>query len=375
MIRGAALTVAMVAAVVIAWPGATAHAYPQFQMSRDQTCTGCHISPAGGGLLKENGLSVAETISKWGTAPEFFYGKVPLPSWLTVGGDLRIASGYVHAPENLLATFPMQIEAYAHADLAKGFSLYVGAGARASEVGNESATFAWSREHYLMWQQQPEESTGLFVRAGRFMPVFGMRLVEHPTYTRKWGGTPLYADTYGLAVEYIAPKFELHATGFIQDPLINTPEHSDGGALLGEYRLSETVSVGAEAMYTKSDGDEKIRGGLLGKLYLPGSETLLMFEGQYLYQTIDPRGAPNQVIAHLMASKFFGSSYMLDVGLGYFNENIRVTELHREALDVNLHWFATSHLEAIFTGRFEMLAFGAGGDSGAYALIQLHYRL
>jgi hypothetical protein len=299
---------------------------------------------------------------------------VPTPSWLTLGGDVRGAGGYVRSPEDLLAAFPMQIEAYAHAAIGAGLSLYVDLGARESEVGHEASTHAWSREHYLMWQQNPGESTGLFVRAGRFMPVFGLRVAEHPDYIRKWGGTPLYGETYGVAVEYIAPKFEVHATGFIKDPLIDTPEHSDGGALLAEYRVTERVSVGGEAMYTKSDDDKKIRGGGLIKAYLP-DETLLMFEAQYIYQAIEPLGAPNQIVGGLIASRFFGPAIMLDVGLNYFNENVRITELSREAADLNLHWFPTSHLELILTNRFEMLAFGNGGKSGGYSLIQVHYRL
>ena len=194
---------ALLATATLAGLGGRAHAYPQFQLSRDQTCTGCHFSPAGGGPLNENGLTAAESISQWGTPPEFFYGKVPTPSWLTLGGDLRGASGYVQSPEKLLASFPMQIEAYGHAAFGAGLSLQVDLGSRASEVGMESTTFLWSREHYLMWQQRPGETSGLYVRVGRFMPVFGLRLVEHPTYIRRWGGTPLYGETYGAAVEYV----------------------------------------------------------------------------------------------------------------------------------------------------------------------------
>ena len=365
---------AIAGAALVAVPG-TAHAYPQFQLSRDQTCTGCHVSPAGGGLLNENGLTTAEGISQWGTAPELFYGKIPLPKWLVIGGDVRAASGYVQTPEKFLASFPMQIEAYAHATIGKGFSVYAGLGARASQEGNETATFAQSREHYLMWQQKPGENVGLYVRAGRFMPVFGQRLVEHPTYTRKWGGTPLYGETYGVAVEYIDPKFEVHASGFIQDPLLDTPEHSDGGALLGEYRVSEKFSVGLEGMYTKSEDDQKIRVGALAKYYLPGPEVLFQFEGQFMNQLIEPRGAPKQIIAYLQASKFLSPGFMIDLGLNFLDQNVQIKQLHREAVDLNVHWFATSHIEAIFTGRFETLAFGSGGPNAAYALAQLHYRL
>ena len=352
-----------------------ADAYPQFQLSRDTTCSGCHISPAGGGLLDENGLIIAEAISQAGTAPEFFYGKVPTPSWLVLGGDLRGATGYVQTPEKLLAAFPMQVELYGHARLGAGLSLYVDAGYRSTQFGNESTTRVWSREHYLMWEQRPGEVSGLFVRAGRFMPVFGLRLAEHPTYTRKWGGTPLYAETYGLAVEYINPRYELHATGFIEDPVIDTPEHSSGGAALAEYRVGEKLSIGAEGMYTRSTDEEKFRVGLVAKLLLEGPGTLLQFEGQFMNQLIDAGGAPKQIIAHLLASKFLTRATMLDIGIGVFDENIRLADLHREAFDLNLHWFATSHVEAIFTGRFETLAFGQGGPNAGYALVQLHYRL
>ena len=35
----------------------------------------------------------------------------------------------------------------------------------------------------------------------------------------------------------------------------------------------------------------------------------------------------------------------------------------------------TSHLELVLNARFEMIAFGAGGPSAGYSLLQLHYRL
>jgi hypothetical protein len=353
----------------------TAHAYPQFQMSRDQTCTGCHFSPAGGGLLNENGLATAEGISQFGTAPEFFYGKIPTPGLLTLGGDLRAATGYVASPEKLLTGFPMQADLYGRVALPAGLSVYVNLGARPPQFGNESTTFVWSREHFVTWQQNPGENNGLYVRLGRFMPVFGLRFVEHPDYTRRWGGTPLYGDTYGLAVEYIQPKFEGHITGFIKDPIINdTPEHSNGVAAVGEYRLTERFSVGAEAMYTQSVDDKKIRVGATGKLLLP-LDTLLEFEGQFMNQLIDPRGAPKQIIAYLLASKPLDPGLLIDIGVGYFNENVAIKQLDREAFDLNFHWFATSHIELIFTGRFETLAFGSGGPNAGYALTQLHYRL
>ena len=365
-----AVAVAMLAAL-----GGSAAAYPQFQLSRDRTCTACHYSPAGGGLLTENGLVTAGAISQWDMSPELFYGVVSTPSWLSLGGDLRGAAGYVQAPERLLAAFPMQLEATGRAELGAGLSLVIDLGARETRSGAEARTFAWSREHYLMWQQRPGESAGLFVRAGRFMPVFGLRLAEHLTYIRRWGGTPLYGETYGVAAEYVDPGFEVHATGFVADPLIATPEHSSGGAALGELRVGDHLSVGGEAMYTQSADDKKFRVGALARLFLPGPELLLQLEGQFMNQLIDPRGAPKQIIAYLLASRPVGKAVLVDLGLGLFDENIQITALHRECVDLNVHWFATSHVEAIVTARFETLAFGAAGPNAGYALVQAHYRL
>jgi len=360
--------------------GGRALAYPQFQLSRDQTCTSCHLSPEGGDLLSENGGVFVQNMATFGQAPEFFYNKVPLPSWLTVGGDFRGALGYVRAPQQYLVGFPMQLDLYVAAKLPAHLRFHLTGGYRPPETGNEAATYFWSREHYLMWSQQEDGTEGLFVRVGRFMPIFGLRYAEHPTYTRRYGGTALYTETYGLAVEYINPQYEVHATGFIKDPLIDPVAHDSGGALYAEYRVVPHAQVGAEAMYTKSDDDWKLRGGVTAKYYLSGPDLLFMFEGQVVNQHIESFGL-TQLVGELTATKLLPGGMWLDIGLGHFDENIRIKGLDRDSLDVNFHWLTTSHLELFLTTRVELINQGRtlqtdlGGPTGAFALAQAHYRL
>lgn len=374
---------AILSVLVLGALAGTAAAYPQFELSRDQTCTGCHISPAGGTLLNENGLSTAETISQFGTAPEFFYGAT-LPKWLTLGGDLRGAAGEFHTPDTYFYPFPMQLEAYAHVAVSH-FALHATFGGRKAPHNGTGGVedYLWSREHYLTYQQNPGEGHGLYIRAGRFMPVFGLRLAEHVSYARRYGGTPLYAEAYGAAVEVVEPKYELHATGFIADPL-NGAENDTGGALLGELRTSETTAIGLEGMYTQSDDDKKFRVGALGKLYISGADLLFQAEIQYINQLVDARmgggsfgelGAPKGIVGYLLTSRMIGDSILVDLGLGHYDENLRIKNLDRDCVDLNVHWFATSHFELVLNSRYEMLAFGAGGDSGAFAMLQGHYRL
>ena len=369
----------LVIGVVLGWFGTDAHAYPQFQLIRDQMCTSCHLSPAGGNLLNENGLATAESISQFGHAPEFIYGKIKTPKWLTLGGDVRAAAGYLQTPTKSLVGIPMQIEGYGSA-IFGSFSIHANVGARASTVGNEAATYVWAREHYLMWQSKPGEIEGAYVRLGRFMPVYGLRLAEHPTYVRRYGGTPLYADTYALHAAFVAQRFEAHVTGFIKDPLIDPVDHGSGAMLYSEFRPDEGTSIGLEGMYKRTADDTKFGGGLIGKKVL-GGKLLLQTELQFVSQVIAKSGLnkadgnPLQLIGYLLASYFPKDFLMIDVGLGHYDSNIRTRDLDRDCLDLNIHYFFDSHIELIFTNRYEMLSFGSGGPSGAYSLMQLHYRL
>ncbi len=375
----------LLAFAIVAATGGLAHAYPQFQLSRDATCTACHVSPAGGNLLNENGLAQAESMSQFGTAPEFFYGKIPTPSWLVLGGDVRGAAGLLKTPENAIVAFPMQLELYAAATFG-AFSLHFNFGPRLStEGGNKAATSVWAREHYVMWQQKPGETSGLYVRAGRFMPVIGLRLAEHPTYIRRYGGTQLYADTYGAAVEYVDPKYEMHVTGFIKDPVIDPVSNASGVAGYGEVRLGEHAAIGAEGMYEQTEDDKKIRAGITGKVYLPGPDLLFQTEIQFMNQLVEETptnpfgGAPKAIVSYLLISKMLGTAFLLDLGFGHYDENVRVKNLDRDCFDLNLHWFTTSHLELVLNTRYELIGYDGdgkrGGDPGAYALLQLHYRL
>jgi len=359
-----------IACVVLALP-ALAVAYPQYQLGRDPTCTGCHVSPAGGGLLNENGLAVAESTSTYGGAPEAAHGKLVGPSWLTLGADLRAGLGVLDNRGVRPAAFPMQAEgaAFVHHD---AFSLYATLGL---QQGDTPIKVLELREHFLMWQSQPGSEGGLYVRAGRFMPVYGLRFAEHNDYTRQFGQTPLYGETYGAALEYVTPGWEAHVTGFVHDPIQDPVEQGNGAAAYAETRLAKVVSLGVEGRYAKSPDDARTAGGLTAKYWLAPANVLLQLEGQVIHQTFAAGGKRDQVVSYLMGSWFFHDGWMLDVGLSQFDADTHVKAIDREALDANVHWFATSHWELLLTNRVQTIGLGSGGQTSGYALFQIHYRL
>jgi hypothetical protein len=363
--------------LVIAIVGAArvASAYPQFQLSKDQTCSDCHLSPAGGGLLSENGLNAAQAMSVLGDDPGVFYGKATPPSWLAIGGDLRGASGYYGGPNKGFTNFPMQAELYAAVTI-DHFSLHVTAGLRDPQYENTDATLFASREHWLQWQQNLGDPDGLFVRVGRFMPVFGLRFVEHPDWTRRDGGTPLYGEAYGAAVEYIDPKWEVHATGFIHDPIFpDSIERGNGATLYAETRITPTTSVGIEGKLDITPDDKKDYGGVTAKHWFSTPGILLQFEGQVIHQKIDLGGHDDQLVGYVVGSYFLPKGFMIDLGFGDYDPNVSLRNLSQEVFDLNIHWFATSHIELALDSRLQSYEFGGGGETNGYSLLLLHYRI
>ncbi len=366
--------IAITAFLVLGASAGTALAYPQYQMSKEQTCVACHVSPSGGGLLNDYGELTAEEESQWGGNPAFLHGVLTLPDVLRVGGDLRAAGG-VHTRGDGLggAAFPMQSELYAYAEKS-GVGLYLIGGATVEGGSMDSRSLVpFSREHYLIWRKS--DSEGLYVRAGRFMPVQGLRQPEHVLYARRFGGTPLFSETYGANFGWIKPDLEAHASIFVADPLIDGIERGDGGAFYVEKRFGNK-SVGLVDRYTTSATDTRFHGGVTGKMWLEGKKLLLSTEFQGIRQNFK-QDAPTrvQLVGNLMATYFARPGLFIDVALGHFDEDTAIAKDERDAVDVNIHFFPLSHLELILTTRYQMIGLGSGGDASGFSLLQVHYRI
>jgi hypothetical protein len=359
----------LAAAAMVALPRLAA-AYPQYTLSKQATCSACHLSPAGGGLLDGMGAITSEDAT-FGGDGGFLEGKVTLPDWLRAGGDVRFAAGGNDAGGGFGgAAFPMQVEGYA-AVVKDAFTGYATLGLVRPNPDSAASILA-TREHWVMWRPSQE---GLYVRVGRFMPVYGLRLAEHPFYVRRYGGAPLYGETYGVNLGWIKGSVEAHLTAFIRDPIRTPLERGNGAAVYAEKRLTETFAVGTQARYADSDQDKKTQGGLTSKLWLENANLLLMGEAGLTRQSFDVGPARTQLVGQLLASWFFKTGYLLDVGVGEYDADLSLKHQDRTSLDANLHWFPWAHGELILMTRLQSLGLGNGGDTSGYALLQFHYRL
>jgi len=265
---------------ILAWAG-SARAYPQFQFSSGTTrCSQCHYSPSGGTLITSWGRDEAgDTISLAGDGA-FLHGAWTPPSWLALGGDLRLAGivndvGGPESPET--AAFPMQFDLYGRVAFTESLSLNVTIGDRGvvrppdPSISGRSGDFVqriMSREHYVMWRPS---ASGPYVRLGRFYAPYGLRLVEHITYVRRYTGYNLYEESYNSSGGYVVDDFEVHATAFTHAP--NSPDffassgaHESGFVAYGEKRFNGMASLAAQTRIAIATEEARYQGGGVGKL-------------------------------------------------------------------------------------------------------------
>lgn len=369
--------------------GALAHsagAYPHFQLSSGSgKCSQCHVDPAGGGLLSPWGQSEYGDALAMGGDGSFLHGLVTLPDAIQIGGDLRVAAlaNDVGSKDGIeLAAFPMQLDLAMRVATGPISFVVVGgargrvrsgasasAGSAASEVPETSlASYVISREHYVMWR--PEEM-GPYVRAGRFAAPFGLRIADHTTYVRRFTGYNLMEETYGVSGGFVNETLEVHATGFVFDPLQGAAREELGGALMFEVQPSSMGVVGVSARAGIAD-TTRLSAGVHAKLWLDGAKLLLQGEAVGVRELFEGPGDRWQAVGYVGPTVVVTRGLYTGVAYQVFAEDVEVRAVTRHSGDAWLSWFPTAHVELMWTARAQFL----GPEERAYQSMLLgHYSL
>ncbi|HVV84951.1 MAG TPA: hypothetical protein VHE35_17930 [Kofleriaceae bacterium] len=365
---------AVAVAVVVAGPG-RAEAYPEFQFSTGATrCSECHLSPVGGGLLTDYGREEAgDTIAGAGDGA-FLHGLVTPPSWLSVGGDLRLATFAREGRGTEAALFPMQAEVSVDVH-ARGLSVagtfgVLDAIRDAQPLGERLG----SREHYVMYQPASE---AWYVRAGRFFPAFGLRLLDHTAYVRRYTGLHTLEESYGLGAGTHGTRWELHAS--LLTPIEVAPvvgRHGWGYAVEYERLMGSgdaSWSVSSKGQHD-DDGNEAWL-GLAWKQWLGGPRVLLSAEVDGGPRTLDSGMSTTAVLrlaGYAAVSYRPGSRWGAGVAAQLFDPDVRVNGQTSSALDATFSLFPRAHWELAALLRGELADLDHATGTG---LLQLHYFL
>jgi hypothetical protein len=370
-----------------------AAAYPQFQFSSGTSrCGQCHYSPSGGTLITSWGRDESgDTISLGGDG-NLLHGLWSPPSWLALGGDVRLAalSNNVGGPESPeVAAFPMQFDLYGRVAY-DAFSLNVTLGDRGvvrppdPSLSGRSSDFVArlvSREHYVMWRPS---ATGPYARVGRFAAPYGLRFVEHIYFVRRYTGYNLYEETYNASGGYVADDWELHVTAFTHVPtsfpdlLGAVGPAENGGVVYGEKRFNNMAAIALQARVGIAPEEARYQGGAVGKLWFEPARLLFLGEADFIRQQLTGASfGQNQFVSYIGAT-YVMRGLMAGVAYERLQENLSVRNTGRNALDGEVNFFPWAHIEVGLLGRYEPKgAAGAtqNGSTASLGMLQLHYYL
>ncbi len=188
--------------LIILWGGSVAWAFPEFVRHHYFACTTCHLSPGGGGVLTGYGRTLsAQLLSTWGdeTEASFLHGLVPSgeEDRFFFGGNVRNLQVHIENSK-VKRGFPVRMQAgleFAYKTEKISGAIFVG---KLSPDGNIWTPYAprfWVAGHV---------SEELLVRAGRFLPNFGLNIPQHRAVTRAGLGFDQGAERDTFEVQNIS---------------------------------------------------------------------------------------------------------------------------------------------------------------------------
>jgi hypothetical protein len=178
---------------------ASATAEPMFLAKNETRCTSCHYSPTGGGLLTPYGRlqSRQELSTSGGDSEQFLWGALgDSLGPVDLGIDARPTHLRVAFPGGSARRFLLMNADVLGAVQAAGWTFYGQVGRR-PEIGNTGGDLY----SYEYWGAK-QVSSQWAIRAGRFLPAYGIRFADHTSYNRANLGFDKYDQVLGAEVSH-----------------------------------------------------------------------------------------------------------------------------------------------------------------------------
>jgi hypothetical protein len=353
--------VSLIAATLLA---STAWAEPTFLAKQYTRCTACHYSPTGGGLLTPYGrlLSHRELSTTGGTAAAPASGAEDDThgEQAFLYGALGNALGSVHLglemrPAHLRIGYPgghQDMSLLMNLDLVgalqkNGWTAYGSVGREppnsAVRDGRTLPDAAFvSYEHWISYQTDH----GLGIRAGRFLPAYGVRFDDHTAYTRSSLDLDRNDQVYGLEVsDTLGPSLiqVMVSPGKAEAILHDSTHRGFSTAGRWQFDVAPRATIVGSAFYRHStdvDPQSGAVGGALG--YAPTSHVSIWTEADANLQTKAVGGHSWVVVNETSVEVYRGIWLKFSPQLRTAGAGPGLSDLRRLALAADLlprtHW-------------------------------------
>ncbi|MBC7715257.1 MAG: hypothetical protein H7177_18065, partial [Rhizobacter sp.] len=241
---------------------ANAYAFPEMVRHNYPNCIACHESPSGGGLLTPYGRTISSSVlSTWGNEKEArpFYGAIDnkyTKGWLNVGGDLRGLQLHTNSKQMMMGKFIRMQTGFEAAVKFMNFKVVSFFGKQ--EVGN--MVRGESIRHYLMYQPTDEIS----LRAGRFIPNYGLNIPEHTLATRRSLGFDEGSERDQFEAMWNGEK--LNISGSVSESIITDARRDQEKAITTQanYVVFDSYRLGASVWFGHTNEKSRQIYGLNG---------------------------------------------------------------------------------------------------------------
>lgn len=323
-----------------------AFAFPEMVRHGYTQCTACHASPTGGGLLNEYGRSLSSEIlsqkSLFGNSAregdeKFLNGLASLPEGYLFGGDIRLLQVFVENKSasrgrfiimQLALDFSVQMKSWAR--------FFVSVGRQESRKPEPVASdFIYSPQAGLEFLLSPEDALyRTTLRAGKFMPAYGILFQEHSLVTRKNLDFQPGQERLAAELSWSNENYSVIATGIAGQTSFNVNIPEKGAAL----QLSTSVGNSSKFGLNYYETDRKKVYGLFS--HISFSEKI------YGLLEVDQPIAKNQDKGLI---EVFKLGYELHQGLHFVgiqefaNLNVQESNPKFEAFSIGTQWFPRVH--------------------------------
>jgi hypothetical protein len=393
--RALAMLCALAASIAVLLSSSAAHAYPWMIRHHYAACSACHYDPSGAGPITAYGRAVADSVIRMGgeneqasadlpASAKFLFGAVPTPTWLELGGDVRVmslSSKQRGVPlTNRLIWMQLDAEATINVSsfVASGTLGYAPEGALGATLTRGTQDNLVSRQHWLGYQLPV--SAELQLRAGRMNLPFGIRSIEHTLWARKLTRTNINDEQqYGASVYFAAGGLRGELMGIAGNLQLRPDRYRERGySAYLEAEAFEGFALGASSLITHRSLDtvtltETWRQvhGLFGRWATPYQPLVLLTEWDYTFESSRDSFYKRGLVSYLQAD-WEPLQGIHVIATGEANKVGILDRYWSYGGWLSYAWFCAPHTDVRLDGIYQSLGSAAGHLGTFTVLLQGH---
>lgn len=348
-------------------------AFPEMIRHGYTNCTACHVSPSGGGVMTAYGKSLSkEVLSTWGAKNEenFLHGLIDTEAvndWLVLGGDIRAVQ--VHQ-ENDLVRRGKFIKMQAGVELGINRPDWAVV-AFVGEYDRQQLEWLSNAPRYYALYRATDELT---LRAGRFIPQFGINNSDHIFSTRSPLGLGYGTEKDTAEIAWLGENWNFVGS-YYKTPDLKSSLNESGFAGVISRILSNKNKISIQYLSEKNDLAKRTITGISGLFgWTENLYSMIEYDRQSTEITNSPATkVDGHYFNHKTGYEFFKGFHGLILN-DYLQADVDTGATKNYKFGPGVQWFPRPHFDFQLFWTRQQSSQNVVSD-GDYAWFVMHYYL